>query len=472
MDSNDITYYSSLGRGNVTVAVDVNGKELFRSAVMREGMAAIPVNVDLNGAADFTLRIEGVKAAIDWDQVDFADGKVALPTGRNLRWMIFQSVHYALATRPSRLFSFVYGGTKSPELLKNWSSQRTSRELDAQRTEYTQVYRDPKTGLEARFVGVEYHDFPTVEWTVFFKNAGTVDSPILENIQMLDSRLERNGDGEFLLHHNKGAPATANDYESYETPLPKNAERKLVASGGRPSNGDFPYLNLAWPGEGVIIVVGWPGQWAGQLTRDSANGLQVRIGQELTHFKLQPGEEVRSPRIVMQFWKGEWRRSQNIWRRWMQAHNMPHPGGKLPPPQFAGNTSREYVEMTEATAADENMFIDRYVEEKLDPDYFWMDAGWYPNNGSWVNVGTWEVDTKRFPSGLKVVSDHAHANGIKIILWFEPERVTKGTCLYEHHPEWLLTPPPKPGDQLYDPEWRLFNFGDPDALKWMTGSRR
>ena len=28
VDSNDITYYSSLGRGNVTVWVDVNGKEV------------------------------------------------------------------------------------------------------------------------------------------------------------------------------------------------------------------------------------------------------------------------------------------------------------------------------------------------------------------------------------------------------------------------------------------------------------
>jgi alpha-galactosidase len=357
---------------------------------------------------------------------------------------------------------------KSAEFLKGWASQRSTRVVDADRTEYTQTYHDPKTGLEARFVSVEYHDFPTVEWTVFFKNTGTADTPILENIEMLDSRLERNGDGEFVLHHNKGAPATPNDYEPYETPLPKNAEQKLVAHGGRPSNGDFPYFNLAWPGEGVIIVVGWPGQWSAQLTRDNANGLQVRIGQEQTHFKLLPGEDVRSPRIVMQFWSGEWRRSQNIWRRWMQAHNMPHPGGKLPPPQLAANTSREFVEMTEATAASEILFINRYEQEKLHPDYFWMDAGWYPNNGSWVNVGTWEVDPKRFPNGLKEVSDAAHAKGVKIILWFEPERVTKGTYLYDHHPEWLMTAPPNPGDQLYDPEWRLFNFGNPDALKWMT----
>jgi alpha-galactosidase len=468
VDSNDITYYSSLGRGNVTVAVDVNGKEVYRSAVMREGMAAIPVMVDLNGSSDFTLHIDGIKAAIDWDQADFADAKVTLAGGRELGLDALPVGPLRAGYTPEAPFSFVYGGAKSSEFLKDWPSERTSRLLDPERTEYTQVYRDPKTGLEVRFVGIEYHDFPTVEWTVFFRNAGAADSPVLENIQTLNSRLERNGDGEFLLHHNKGAPATPNDYEPYETPLPKNTDRRLVAHGGRPSNGDFPYLNLAWPGEGVIIVVGWPGQWAGQFTRDGANGLEVSIGQELTHFKLLPGEQVRSPRIVMQFWKGEWRRSQNIWRRWMQVHNLPRPGGKLPPPQLAGNTSREYVEMTEATEAFENMFIDRYVAEKLHPDYFWMDAGWYTNNGSWANVGTWEVDTKRFPHGLRAVSDHAHANGIKIILWFEPERVTKGTWLYEHHPEWLLTPPPNAGDQLYDPEWRLFNFGNPDALQWMT----
>ena len=312
------------------------------------------------------------------------------------------------------------------------------------------------------------HDFPTVEWTIFFKNSSSVDSPILENIQALDLRVERNGEGEFQLHHNKGAPATPTDYEPYDTPLPKHAKQSVSAKGGRPSDGDFPYFNLAWPDEGVIIVVGWPGQWAGQFARDDGNGVQVRIGQELTRFKLLPGEEVRAPRIVMQFWQGEWRRSQNIWRRWMEIYNMPHPGGKLPLPSMAGNTSREYVEMMEATDSAENMFIDRYVAEKLAPDYFWMDAGWYINDGRWENVGTWEVDPKRFPKGLKVVSDHAHENDIKTILWFEPERVTRGSWLYEHHPEWLLAPLSTPKGELYDPEQRLFNFGDPDALKWMT----
>ena len=58
-----------------------------------------------------------------------------------------------------------------------------------------------------------------------------------------------------------------------------------------------------------------------------------------------------------------------------------------------------------------------------------MDAGWYWNKVDWGSVGTWEVDTKRFPGGLRPISDHAHAKGVKIIVWFEPERVTPDTWL-------------------------------------------
>ncbi len=468
VDSNDITYYSSLGRGNVMVAVVASGKERFKTPMMREGMPAVMVEADLGGTTDFVLQVSGQGGGTQWDQVDFGNATVTLGDGRELSLDDLPIGPMPESYNASVPFSFVYGGIKSSELLQRWRTQRSSREVDPQTTEYTNVYTDPKTGLEVRMVGTQYHDFPTVEWTLYFKNTGKSDTPILEDIQALDMRLQRNGDAEFVLHHNKGAPATPNDYEPYETPLEKNSSYALSAKGGRPSNKDLPYFNLAWANEGVIVVVGWPGQWSGEFRRDGENGVQVRMGQELTHFKLLPGEEVRSPRIVLMFWKGEWRRSQNLWRRWMMAHNMPHPGGHLPPPQWAGNTSREYVEMTEATARDENMFIDLYVADDLKPDYFWMDAGWYPNNGSWTNTGTWEVDPKRFPNGLREVSDNAHAQGIKIIVWFEPERVTPDSWLYDHHPEWLLKAPSDPGDQLYEKSWRLFDFGNPQALEWMT----
>ena len=72
--------------------------------------------------------------------------------------------------------------------------------------------------------------------------------------------------------------------------------------------------------EGVIVAVGWPGQWAAEFVRDDDKGIRIRAGQELTHFKLLPGEEVRSPLVVLHFWQGrDWIEAQNLWRRWMMA---------------------------------------------------------------------------------------------------------------------------------------------------------
>jgi alpha-galactosidase len=217
----------------------------------------------------------------------------------------------------------------------------------------------------------------------------------------------------------------------------------------------------------VIAVIGWPGQWAAEFTRQPDRGLHVVAGQELTHFTLHPGEEVCSPLIVLQFWRGDYLRSQNIWRRWMLAHNVPRPGGKLLQPMSASSSSMWFNEMVNANEENQKLFIDRLVEEGVKPDYWWMDAGWYVNDGRWVNTGTWEVDTARFPHGLAAISDHAHAQGIKTIVWFEPERVTPDTWLYEKHPEWLLSRPERPGAPAWVRAWRLLDLGNAEARAWL-----
>jgi alpha-galactosidase len=361
-------------------------------------------------------------------------------------------------------FSFTYDGKPSAELLNTWKFDKTSRKLDDNRIEYVFTYTDPKTDLVVRCVGIEYKDFPTVEWTLYFKNTGDKDSPILADIQALDIQVERPAGAstpqtEFLLHHQKGAPATISDYQPYETFLTPGSDTKFAPSGGRPCDTHFPYFNLQMPGDrGMIVVVGWPGQWAAKFTRDNENHLQIRAGQELTRFKLLPGEEVRTPLMVLQFWKGgDWIRSQNVWRRWMLAHNVPRPGGKLPPVELAACSSHFFEEMYKTNTEIQKLFIDRYLEEKIHLDYWWMDAGWYPcDPNGWGKTGTWEVDTRRFPKGLREVSDHAHPKGVKIIVWFEPERVAAGTWLAENHPEWIL------GGK----DGGLLNLGNPDAWKW------
>ena len=73
-------------------------------------------------------------------------------------------------------------------------------------------------------------------------------------------------------------------------------------------------------------------------------------------------------------------------------------------------------------------------------------------------MGTWEVDTNRFPHGLRAVSDYAHKNGIRILVWFEPERVTADTWLTRNHPEWVLG----------GAKGGLLNLGNDEARAWLT----
>ncbi|HEY3284319.1 MAG TPA: alpha-galactosidase [Armatimonadota bacterium] len=354
-------------------------------------------------------------------------------------------------------FSFTYGGRPSAELLPRWKRKQTKRSSGG-RTLHKVTWTDAGTGLELRCEAVEYRDFPTVEWTLYFRNTGAADTPILEGIQALDTTIQRGSGEEFLLHHNVGSPNSQRDYAPLETPLGPGAVKKVSAAGGRPTNTDLSYFNFAWGNQGLILAVGWPGQWASEFARDKGTGLHLRAGQELTHFTLHPGEEVRTPLIALQTWQGDWLRGQNLWRRWMMAYSMPKPGGRLPKPMMLASSSRAYQEMIGADEASQIMHIDRYLAEGFKLDYWWMDAGWYPQQHGWPQVGTWEPDPKRFPRGLKPISDHAHSRGVKTLLWFEPERVAEDTWLSNNHPEWILGG--KKGG--------LLNLGNPDAWKWLV----
>ena len=200
--------------------------------------------------------------------------------------------------------------------------------------------------------------------------------------------LQRTANGEFVLHGNKGDWCTADSFQPFQETLAPKVSKRFASSGGRPTNHAFPYYDLQMPGGGVFLAVGWPGQWASSFTRDEQRGLHVVAGQEKTHLTLKSGEEVRSPLTAMVFWHGDdTTRAQNLWRRWMVAHNLPRTAnGKLPPPQIVACSSHQFSEMTRANEDNQKWFVSRYLEEGMKLDCWWMDAGWYPCGGSWWNT--------------------------------------------------------------------------------------
>ena len=75
VDSNRVTsFYSNAGRGRVVGTVEIDGRELYRSPVMKEGMAGVPVAVPLDGSTEFTLTLSdaggGIVERVDFNQAD------------------------------------------------------------------------------------------------------------------------------------------------------------------------------------------------------------------------------------------------------------------------------------------------------------------------------------------------------------------------------------------------------------------
>jgi alpha-galactosidase len=451
VDSNEQT---SGGRGSVDFVVQVRGVEKFRSGVLREGMQGKLVNVRLEGATEFLIQGDETADGIACDHADWGDAKALLKDGREI-WLadliVRESGNERYSTAPP--FSFSLDGQFSSNLLGNWKLERGLRRLDPQRTERRLLWTDERTGLQVRCVAVEYSDFPTAEWMLYFKNTGTHDTPILSDIQALDLTLEQPPESEFVLHHHTADNCTEDSYQPHALALPANSEHRFASAGGRPTTGGFPYFNLEQPGGGTIAVLGWPGQWTARFIRANSGTLRLCAGQELTRFKLHPGEEVRSPLVVLQFWKGgDWIRAQNVWRRWMVAHNLPRPGGQLVQTHYGGCAGA-----LRPRASEEIEQFDGWSHEGIRLDYWFIDAGWYTHPDGWWNVGTWEVDRERFPQGLREVADHVHEKGGKFVVWFEPERVVDGSWLEKNHPEWILR----------SSGARLVNLGDTNAWKWV-----
>lgn len=314
----------------------------------------------------------------------------------------------------------------------------------------------------------------------------------MEKIEVLNTNFTRDGNDEFVLHHMLGSDADKSDFAPLRDTLPVSTSRKLSAVGGRSSNrkpahvdrgflsngvdvtkqdGSFPFFDLIYDNVGIIFAIGWSGQWAAKFSRDKDKSLNVIAGMELTHLKLLPGEEIRTPRILMFFWDGKRIDAHNDFRRFILKYHTPLKNGKPVTCPIAANSWLKHNCGSGVTEKNQIEFVNQFIKNRIEIEYFWLDAGWYEGVGPWHhNVGNWFPKKKAFPCGLKPVADHAKKNGMGFVLWFEPERVYPGTWLFKEHPEWLFMPTDETKKKLRqrDKVEALLNLGNLEACQWLT----
>jgi len=385
-------------------------------------------------------------------------------------------------------FSFIYGDSFSGDLLPTWKSETNAFDWDGSKRVTEVSYRDHHTGLLVRAQVVRFRGFSAVEWVLHFKNTGRTKTPILRDVQALDAVL-RTPQGDPVIHYARGATCSINDFMPLSRVLGPRGTLELQPGGGRSSSLFLPFFNLESNGEGAVLAIGWSGEWSTFFHHPNESPeFRARAGMALTHLALQPGEEIRTPRILMLFWQGKPERGQNLLRRFLLAHHRPQVGGKpvqvpITNHNWGGTPASDHLENVRQIAAHD-----------LPVEYYWIDAEWFGKGQWWKSPGNWAVKKDLYPEGFKPISDLLHASGRKLLLWFEPERVCQGTPWYTEHREWLLEVPK--GKKVYrgfdgkgdwdvpmsDPRWvpdesarnqiqendMLFNLALPEAREFLT----
>ena len=352
-------------------------------------------------------------------------------------------------------FSFVLDGKSSSSLLSRWKVAAEPETSVQVQGKHVRIYRftAPESKLEIACEVTTFERYPAVDMVLYITNHGTRDSGILEEVCAFDHRFSRAADEkrEFILRHSRGSRADEFDFFATDDLLFPNAQYVLGGHGGRPCDYDLPFMNLSWGNGGAVLAVGWSGQWRAMFQRDSRRGLTVKTGMEYMHLRLRPGESIRTPRTLLVFWDGEnMLRGHNLFRQLILAHYNPRINGQLVIAPFAASVG-PYTEEVQVAAAS------KLAKQGFEAQ--WIDAGWF--TGGWpFGAGNWVPNPSLLPNGLGPVGDAVHAAGMKLLLWFEIERVSRGSRLDREHPEWVIGPVTEYGG--------LLNWGIPEARRWIT----
>ena len=397
-------------------------------------------------------------------------------------------------------FSFLYQDEYSKKFMDSWVFTEESVHLDHSGVKKIFSYKDPETKLKIINEIVLYEDYSAVEWVVYLKNEGKKTTPILENISAID--MEFPSTGEYNIHRSNGSGTSTADFATTINPLSKGMNLAASCQGGRSSGGghtpaqlggSLPFFNLEKVGEdkGMILGIGWTGQWKADFEHHTEEALRVQAGMEFTYLKLYPGEQIRTPKILLLFWQGpDTQTGNNQLRRFIYNHKTPKIDGK---PVEAGIGACDWFQTSypqtppnpfrtgydgKNDITEENQIQLAHRCKELGIEYYWLDAGWH-ERGFPMGNGSWFLKKEGFPNGWKNLISTLSELDLKFILWFAPERVCPGSQLWEEHPEWLLRFPKRVREKFtFEFSYRTFGYlyrnygildlGNEEARKWLT----
>jgi len=182
------------------------------------------------------------------------------------------------------------------------------------------------------------------------------------------------------------------------------------------------------------------------VEQDQAHRVRVTAGFNPFDFgyKLQPGEELRTPVFYGGFTEDGLGGASRLMHRFELTRILP--GAPTPKLRRILYNSWEATEFNVDEAGQEAL---AEKAASLGVERFVMDDGWFgQRKNETAGLGDWYVNPNKFPRGLKPLIDKVHALGMEFGLWVEPEMVNPDSDLYRSHPDWVLNFPGRPRTEM------------------------
>ena len=355
-------------------------------------------------------------------------------------------------------YDFKYGGKSLGKNIEDWDitvgaeSETGAFYKGGKTTRITLSHKS--SAVTATVEATIYEEIATCEWIVYIKNTGEENSPVISDFYAVNTSINAQNP---QLYYSKGSYDEPYDFALMNKNLTA-FPLKFTSYDGRATDNYLPYFNISGEDGGVVFAVGWTGLWQAEISR-GIDDVAVKAKQEKFKAYLLPGEEVRSPLVSFSFYSGSNPlKGFNTFRSWVSGcvypENIPDTMTML---EFSGPMHTQTAEELFAGA-------DGFGEETYGKiDYFWMDAGWYKYNEGWHDsVGSWVANPDRFPGGIIEVSEYAASKGCGLVLWFEPERVCKGSLFHKKGSEnknWLI--------ELEDADNLMWNLAEDGATDYL-----
>lgn len=314
--------------------------------------------------------------------------------------------------------------------------------------------------------------YRATEWRVALKPNSHDTPTIITNLSSADLDIVFPSSRPLTLHWSDGSHGLASDFQPHSEELHADNTRTFESIGGRSSDGVMPYFHIENGDGGLVIAIGWSGDWICSLskhTNEDHETSRLRITAGLKHKEMRANNTVplQLPSILVMSYRGDQFAGLNQFRRLMLNHFSP-----------ANSTTNELMPIAasvhgmigfnDTDARNLDGILERLSSHKLPIDTFWVDAGWN-QAGFPGGQGNLDHDVVRFPNGFTRLGEKIEQNGLRFLLWFEPERVMRGTQIERDHPAWLLKPSRTSDEFRYfeNDGFFLFNLANVEARKWM-----